>query len=203
MEDGRRSALSERIKACPKSRMPVPASQRMNPSPPPISTQEVFPRSSPDGERKLLVDKSPDLLIGRKITRPGCPDRPEDLLADLSCCRRRGQRSARPPEMDVHPLHLPGKAACGASPLHHSPRCTPANMLTGSCFEPGLRTHLPLSAGQEMDPLFLEFRIKPTRCQPSKRAPPRHPIPRIGNRPDLPAHEEAMWNFCLENIVRL
>jgi hypothetical protein len=37
------------------------------------------------------------------------------------------------------------------------------------------------SAGLEMDHLLLEVRIKQVRCQPSKGAPRRHPIPRIGD----------------------
>ena len=43
--DGRRPAIRPfgTHQGVPEIPMPVPASQRMNPSPPPISTQEVFP----------------------------------------------------------------------------------------------------------------------------------------------------------------
>jgi len=34
-------------------------------------------------------------------------------------------------------------------------------------------------------------------------APAVTPFLRIVDRPDLPAREEAMWNFYLENIARL
>src|SRR5450759_4683352 len=149
MEDGRRSALfgtHKGVSEIPDAGSRVAEDESLTAAD--FDTGGVSPVAPPDGERKLPVDKSPDLLIGRKITRPGCTDRPEDLLADLSCCRRRGQRSARSPEIDVHPL-------TSREWLHaRHPRCTPANMLIGSCLEPGLRTHRPLSAGLKMDHLF-------------------------------------------------